>query len=77
MQYQDQLIQAISEKFEVEEGVLRCEANIQQTLNLDSIGAMELVVLIKKTTGILIPMRTIPSIVTFDDLFSFLDSKKI
>ena len=72
----EQIIQStnaiIAEHFEIEESLITPDAIIRQALDLDSLRAMELVVVAKRQIGIIIPPRQLPSLVTFEDLYDYL-----
>ena len=62
----------LAEHFEIDAAMIEPDEIIRQTLDLDSLRAMELIVLAKKQFGIVIPPRQLPSLVTFEDLYDYL-----
>ncbi len=76
MQYNRQeLNEIIAREFDVDVAALQPEANIRKTLQLDSLSAMELVVLIKRTTGVLIPTMEMPKITTFEKMYIYIENR--
>ena len=67
-----QLNAEIAERFEISEGNIQHDAIIQHTLNLNSLSALEMIVLIKKKLNVMITTRELPQIVTFDDLYDYI-----
>lgn len=53
---------ALVEEFEIEENALDPEANIKETLSLDSLSLVDLVALIQQTYKVKIPVSDLPSI---------------
>ena len=64
----------LSEEFEVEESVITPEANVKNTLALDSLSLVDLVALIQYTYKIKIPAEDLPKIQTFNDLYDYIES---
>ena len=62
---------AIAEEFELEESDLAPEAPIKETLELDSLNLVDLVVLIEKITGLKPKATEVIQIVTFESLYDF------
>lgn len=62
----------IVERFEIDPAVISPDANIRHTLQLDSMSVLEIIVLIKKQFGFIIPKRDLPRFVTFDDLYDYI-----
>lgn len=78
MQYsREELNNKIAAEFDIDVSLLVPEANILKTLQVDSLGVMELVVLVKKTTGVLVPTLDLPGIVTFGHLYDYIEDKLI
>ena len=74
----DQIIQitnaVLAEHFEIDAAMIEPDAIIRQVLDLDSLRAMEMIVVAKKQFGIIIPPRQLPSLVTFEDLYDYLET---
>ena len=66
---------ALAEEFEVEESVITPDANIKETLELDSLGLVDLVALIDGNFGIKVTGKELMGLKTFDSLYDFLVSK--
>ena len=64
----------LAEEFEVEESVITPEANVKNTLALDSLSLVDLVALIQYTYKIKIPAEDLKKIQTFNDLYDYIES---
>lgn len=64
----------LAEEFEVEENALSPEANVKETLSLDSLSLVDLVAIIQQTYKIKIPVTDLRSIQTFNDLYNYIES---
>ena len=64
----------LAEEFEVEESAITPEANVKNTLALDSLSLVDLVALIQYTYKIKIPAEDLPKIQTFKDLYVYIES---
>ena len=64
----------LAEEFEVEESAITPEANVKNTLALDSLSLVDLVALIQYTYKIKIPAEDLPKILTFKDLYDYIES---
>lgn len=64
----------MAEEFEVEESTFAPEANLKDTLNLDSLSLVDLVAVIQYTYKLKIPVEDLRKIDTFNDLYDYLDS---
>lgn len=62
---------AIAEEFELDESVLALDAPIKETLELDSLNLVDLVVLIEKVTGVKTKGMEVIKVVTFEELYVF------
>lgn len=69
-----QVNSSISEEFEVDESVLKPEAVIKDTLELDSLNFVDLVALVQQTYRITIPVSELHKIKTFNDLYDYIES---
>ena len=63
---------ALAEEFEVDTEVITPNADIKQTLELDSLGLVDLVALLEMTFGTKIKGTELSSVKTFKELFEFL-----
>lgn len=59
----------LSEEFEVESALFSPDANVRDTLSLDSLSLVDLVALIQHTYKIKIPVADLRNIKTFNDLY--------
>ena len=65
---------ALVEEFGIEENALDPEANIKETLSLDSLSLVDLVALIQQTYKVKIPVSDLPSIQTFNNLYDYIEA---
>ena len=63
----------LAEEFEIEESVFAPDANLKETLNLDSINLVDLIALVQFTYKITIPVSDLPQIQTFDNLYDYIE----
>lgn len=64
----------LSEEFEVESALFSPDANVRDTLSLDSLSLVDLVALIQHTYKINIPVADLRNIKTFNDLYDYIES---
>jgi len=63
------------EEFEVEPGVIQPDADLKESLDLDSLDYVDLVVLIESNFGIKLESKDFTGVVTFDNLYDLIGSK--
>ena len=63
------------EEFEVDGDTISDEANVQETLDLDSLDYVDLVVVIESNFGFKVKAEDFASIKTFSDFYDYIDSK--
>ena len=63
----------LAEEFEIEESEFAPEANLKDTLNLDSINLVDLIALVQFTYKITIPVEDLKKIQTFNDLYDYME----
>ncbi len=63
------------EEFEVEPGVIRPDADLKESLDLDSLDYVDLVVLIESNFGIKLESKDFTDVITFDNLYDLIGSK--
>jgi acyl carrier protein len=63
----------LAEEFEIEESEFAPDANLKQTLNLDSINLVDLIALVQFTYKITIPVEDLKKIQTFTDLYDYIE----
>ena len=67
-------ITAMINKFEIDESAIVPDGVIRDILDLDSLGLVDLLVLIENFYGVRLKSDTISQIVTFRDMFNILDN---
>lgn len=70
----DQVKEVLSEEFEVEQDVMEDDANIKDTLELDSLSLVDLVAVIEHTFKVKIPAADLPTVKTFAQLYDYIES---
>ena len=63
----------LAEEFEVEESEFTPDANLKETLQLDSITLVDLIALVQVTYKITIPVNELKQIQTFNDLYDYIE----
>jgi len=69
------VIEKVSEEFEVDEGVVTPEADVRETLELDSLSLVDLVALIESTFGVKVKGEDLKNLRTFGALYDFLEPR--
>lgn len=69
------VIEKVAEEFEVEESVITPEADIRETLELDSLSLVDLVALIESTFGVKVKGEELKNIKTFGALYDYLEPR--
>lgn len=64
----------LSEEFEVDAARFTRDANVRETLSLDSLSLVDLVAIIQQTYRIKIPVADLRNIQTFTDLYDYIES---
>ena len=67
--------EALAEEFEVEVSEITPEADIKETLDLDSLSLVDMVALIENSFGVKLKGQEIVSIKTFESLYDFLHER--
>lgn len=70
----EQVNSVLADEFEVEASAFLPEANVKETLSLDSLSLVDLVAIIQQTYKIKIPVTDLRSIQTFDDLYTYIET---
>lgn len=70
----EQVNSVLADEFEVEANAFLPEANVKETLSLDSLSLVDLVAIIQQTYKIKIPVTDLRSIQTFDDLYTYIET---
>ena len=69
----EQVNNLLAEEFEVEASEFAPEANLKETLNLDSINLVDLIALVQFTYKITIPVEDHKKIQTFNNLYDYIE----
>jgi acyl carrier protein len=67
--------EALAEEFEVEISTLVPTANIKETLDIDSLGLVDMVALIENLFGVKIQGHEITNVLTFENLYDYIYTK--
>lgn len=70
----DQVKEVLAEEFEVEQDIMTDDANIKDTLELDSLSLVDLVAVIEHTFKVKIPAADLPTVKTFAQLYDYIES---
>ena len=62
----------LAEEFEIEESEFAPEANLKDTLNLDSINLVDLIALVQFNYKVTIPVEDLKKIQTFNNLYDYI-----
>ncbi len=63
------------EEFEVEPGMITPQANLRETLQLDSLDYIDLVVVIESNFGFKVKAEDFTGITTFQDFYNYVNAK--
>ena len=63
----------LSEEFDVEQSEFTPDANLKDTLQLDSINLVDLIALVQVTYKITIPVNELHQIQTFNNLYDYIE----
>ena len=63
----------LAAEFEIDEQQFSPEANIKETLSLDSLSLVDLVALIQQNYKVTIPVAELRAIQTFNDLYTYIE----
>lgn len=64
----------LAEEFEAETAAFDPEANVKETLNLDSLSLVDLVALVHQTYKVKITVAELRTIQTFNNLYDYIES---
>ena len=64
----------LAEEFEVKAEALLPDANVKETLNLDSLSLVDLVALMQQVYKVKIPVKELHNIQTFNNLYDYIES---
>jgi acyl carrier protein len=65
------MVELLAEEFEVEQEAIQPEANIKETMHLDSLSLVDMVGLVNEEFGVEIKTPDLPSLKTFADLYDY------
>lgn len=68
-------IEFLSDEFEVEPEVIKGENNLQESLDLDSLDYVDLVVVIEENFGFKATAEDFQAVVTFNDFYDLVEKK--
>ena len=69
----EQVNALLAEEFEVEQSDITPDANVKETLSLDSLSLVDMVALVQQTYKVTIPVADLPKIQTFADLYDYIE----
>lgn len=72
---EQKIIPFLIEEFEVEGDLIVPEANLRETLQLDSLDYIDLVVVIESNFGFKVKQGDFQNLVTFQDFYSYVESR--
>jgi len=70
----NQVNNMLAEEFEVEVSAITPDANVKDTLSLDSLSLVDLVALVQQTYKVKIPVGDLPTIKTFSNLYDYIET---
>lgn len=70
----DKVNALLAEEFEIDSTLFTPDANVKDTLSLDSLSLVDLVAIIQHTYKIKIPVTDLLEIKTFNDLYDYIES---
>jgi acyl carrier protein len=65
------MVSILADEFEVEQEAIQPEANIKETMHLDSLSLVDMVGLVNEEFGVEIKTPDLPSLKTFADLYDY------
>ena len=65
----------LAEEFEVDENLMAPDANLKETLELDSLDFVDLVVIIESNFGFKVNADDLTSIKTFQDMYDYIEAR--
>lgn len=71
----EKIIGFMSEEFEIEPDLMQPEAKLMETLDLDSLDLVDLVVIVEKNFGFKVEAKDFVTIKTFDDFYDYVCQK--
>jgi acyl carrier protein len=71
----EKIIPFLVEEFEIERELISPEANLRETLQLDSLDYVDLVVVIESNFGFKVKQGDFQNLVTFEDFYAYVQGK--
>lgn len=71
----DKINEILVEEFEVDAEVIESDKNIKETLDLDSLDYVDLVVIIESNFGVKLVEADFAGMVTFNDFYNIIENK--
>ncbi|MBP9018459.1 MAG: phosphopantetheine-binding protein [Rikenellaceae bacterium] len=71
----EKINKVLAEEFEVDPSIIKPEANLMETLELDSLDLVDMVVLIEHNFGFTVRAKDFAEIKTFEDFYQFINSR--
>ena len=71
----EKINRVLAEEFEVDPNIIKPEANLMETLELDSLDLVDMVVLIEHNFGFTVRAKDFAEIKTFEDFYQFINSR--
>lgn len=65
----------LAEEFEIEQENITADASLKETLGLDSLDFVDIVVLVEKHFGVTLTGQDFVNVVTFEDFYNLLNRK--
>lgn len=69
------LTEILVEEFEIEVSAIMLDAPLMETLDMDSLDVVDMVVLIEKNFGIILKQEDFADVVSFGDFFELIEKK--
>lgn len=73
----EKINQILIEEFEIDEDVIEADNNLKESLNLDSLDYVDLVVLIESNFGVKLVEADFAEVITFQNFYDLIKSKII
>lgn len=71
----DKVNEILIEEFEVDEEIIEADKNLKETLDLDSLDYVDLVVIIESNFGVKLVEADFSGMVTFQDFYNIINDK--
>lgn len=71
----EKINEILIEEFEVDTDIINPDANLKETLNLDSLDYVDLVVIIESNFGVKLVEKDFTNVDTFQDFYNLIENK--